>query len=79
MRLVADAGRGGCADGAVMEIRLILARNEPPVGTVRRLADPGGPGRAREGEVIGFMGWLGMLRALSELIGAPGDRPPAAE
>ncbi len=57
----------------------MLDRMEPPVGTVQRLADPGGPGRSREGEVIGFVGWLGMLRALSELVGAPGDRSRAAE
>lgn len=53
-----------------MDIRMTLDQVEPPAGTVRRVADPGDLVRAGEGEEIAFTGWLGMLRALSELIEA---------
>ena len=58
----------------LVEIRIVLEAVEPPVGTLRvvrgtgRLHDP-----ARE--VIGFSGWLGLLRALYELTTQPGQQP----
>jgi hypothetical protein len=47
-----------------MEIRISLDRVEPPAGRLRRVADPGGP-------ELRFTGWLGLLRALYEVVGPP--------
>ncbi|HEY6589671.1 MAG TPA: hypothetical protein VI751_01365 [Actinomycetota bacterium] len=49
---------------------------EPPAGRLRPVLGPEpAPGPA-EGEAIPFTGWLGLLRALSEVVGpADGDRP----
>jgi hypothetical protein len=61
-----------------MEIRICLDRTEPPAGRLRRVPESGQAPGAHDGEPIGFVGWLGMLRALDEVIGPPEDRPPAA-
>lgn len=57
-----------------MEIRISLDRIDPPVGTVspvtRASATAGSDGR------IPFSGWLGLLHALSELIGSPPSSDP---
>jgi hypothetical protein len=49
---------------------------DPPAGRLRPVLGPEpAPGPA-EGEAIPFTGWLGLLRALSEVVGpADGDRP----
>jgi len=54
-----------------MEILITLDRIEPPAGTVQQLADA--PSDPHDGEAIPFTGWLGMLHAMSALIGVPGD------
>jgi hypothetical protein len=48
-----------------MEIRIVLAALVPPAGRVYRVGADGDP--------LVFTGWLGLLRALSDLIG--GDEP----
>lgn len=55
---------------------MTLDRLEPPAGTVRRISGLAEPSHAGLDAEIGFTGWLGLLRALSELIGSPADRPP---
>jgi len=71
-----DAGR--------VEIRLSLDTTDPPAGRLRVLPGPGDPGRTgRPGAGTGrpaaleaqFCGWLGLLRALYEVTGAPASRP----
>jgi hypothetical protein len=55
-----------------MEIRISLDRVEPPAGRLRLVPGPQpAPGPA-EGEEIPFTGWLGLLRALSEVMGPVG-------
>lgn len=54
-----------------MEILIHLDRSEPPSGTVAR------PPSADQGQIDGpveFVGWLGMLRAMYEVLGYT---PPA--
>jgi hypothetical protein len=59
-----------------MEIRISLDRVEPPAGGLRLVPGPEpAPGPA-EGEEIPFTGWLGLLRALSQVVGPPHDHPP---
>jgi hypothetical protein len=50
-----------------MEIRISLDRVEPPAGRLWPV----------EGEEVPFTGWLGLLRALYQVLGQPGDLPPA--
>ena len=61
-----------------MEIRISLDRVEPPAGHLRLVcsAGPPRPGGGQEGEEVPFTGWLGLLRALYEVVGPPGGRPP---
>jgi hypothetical protein len=60
-----------------MEICISLDRPEPPAGRLRLVPDsqptPSGP--ARE---VPFSGWLGLLRALYEVVGPPDEQPPDA-
>jgi hypothetical protein len=56
-----------------VEIRIVLDRAEPPAGRLQVVRPPGqapGPG---VGQDIGFSGWLGLLRALYEVIAEPGE------
>jgi len=62
-----------------MEIRIRLDRAEPPAGRLRVLPEPGRFAGARDGEGVGFAGWLGLLRALEEAIGSFGEPAPDAE
>jgi len=71
---LADVGGGRCPDDGRVEIRIQMDRVDPPAGRLWIVAGAGrGPGRPA-GE-IGFTGWLGLLRALYEATGSPGDRP----
>jgi hypothetical protein len=58
-----------------MEIRMVLDRIEPPHGTVRWASDADEPSHLQQDGEIRFTGWLGMLRALSDLFDAVRDRP----
>jgi hypothetical protein len=62
----------GLHDGAV-EIRIVLDRVEPPGGRLRVVPDPGHAHRPEKEEEIRFTCWLGLLRALYEVTGAPGS------
>ncbi|HEV8166034.1 MAG TPA: hypothetical protein VGR74_16600 [Actinomycetota bacterium] len=53
-----------------MEIRIRLDQSDPPAGRLRLVAGPD----AQEGAGIGFVGWLGLLRALDQVIGSPDGR-----
>ena len=53
-----------------MEIRIVLAAVDPPSGRLHQVP-------AAAAQPIPFVGWLGLLRALSEVIGAPPEQPPA--
>jgi len=55
-----------------MEIRIILDRVEPPAGRLRVVPGPGRAHRSGAQHEIRFSGWLGLLRALYEVTGAPG-------
>ena len=61
-----------------MEIRISLDRLEPPAGRLRLVPDPG-PAPSGPPREVPFTGWLGLLRALYELVGTPGGRPPAGD
>jgi hypothetical protein len=71
-RQPADVVGGWAGEPRGMEIRISLDRVEPPAGRLRLVPGPEpAPGPA-EGEAIPFTGWLGLLRALSEVVG-PAD------
>jgi hypothetical protein len=55
-----------------VDVLIRLARAEPPVGTVLRVGEPE-PAQSEAWEAVPFMGWLGLLRALSEVVGEAGD------
>jgi hypothetical protein len=66
-----------------MEIRISLEETEPPAGRLRVLPESGqAPGAeppgAQAGESVGFVGWLGLLRALEAAVAPPEDRPSGA-
>ena len=62
-----------------MEIRISLDRVEPPAGSLRLVSGeappPPRPAGGQEGEEVPFTGWLGLLRALYQVVGSPGERP----
>ena len=60
-----------------MEIRISLDRVEPPAGSLRLVAGadpPPRPAGGQEGEEVPFTGWLGLLRALYQVVGST-DQP----
>jgi hypothetical protein len=59
-----------------VEIVIWLDTVEPPAGRVRLRAGPDGSERGVEAAGVGFVGWLGLLRALYEVIGSRGEGPP---
>jgi hypothetical protein len=67
------AGEPGMIGG--MEILMILGQVEPPAGHLRVMPGPSTPASAEHTEV-GFTGWLGLMRALSEVLGSPAERSP---
>ncbi len=58
-------------ESRTMEIRIVLDETEPPSGHLERVHDDG---RAPAAPAP-FSGWLGLLRALSGVLGHP--YPPA--
>jgi hypothetical protein len=52
-----------------MQVIIEVAESDPPVGTV--MLWPPSPDGTRPSEP--FVGWLGLLRALSELLRPPGS------
>jgi hypothetical protein len=56
-----------------MEIRISLDRVEPPAGSLR-LVSSAEPPRPAEGQEVPFTGWLGLLRALYQVVGLPDQR-----
>jgi hypothetical protein len=67
----------GLGHAGGMEIRITLDRLEPPAGRLGPVTDPHGPAGA-EGREVGFSGWLGLLRALYEVVGPPDGPAPGA-
>ena len=55
-----------------MDVLIRLEREEPPAGTVLRLRDEEQPA-SETGEAQPFVGWLGLLRALSEVMREAGE------
>lgn len=49
-----------------MDLLIRLEREEPPAGTVLRLREE--RPAVETGETLSFVGWLGLLRALSEVV-----------
>ena len=49
-----------------MDVLIRLERTEPPAGTVL----PPGDTNASRPDALPFVGWLGLLRALSEIVRA---------
>jgi hypothetical protein len=57
-----------------MEIRIVLDRREPPGGALLVVPESDAGDHGETGAVaIPFTGWLGLLKALSDVIGA--DHP----
>jgi hypothetical protein len=59
-----------------MEILIVLVTVEPPAGHVRIMPSSGQAGGGDEAEEIGFTGWLGLLRVLSEVTAELGGSSP---
>lgn len=65
---MADVGQEVRANSGGMQIQITLAAVEPPAGTMRVVsASVPAPSKENQDE-LAFAGWLGMLRALSDLI-----------
>ena len=62
-----------------MEVVIWLDTVEPPAGSVRRVAGTDLPGPGAEATGVEFTGWLGLLRALYEVIGSRGERSPGGQ
>ena len=62
-----------------MEIRIRLDQSDPPAGRLRLVAESEAAPDAQEGEGIGFLGWLGLLRALDQVIGSSEGRAAATD
>jgi hypothetical protein len=75
IRQPADVAAVRPEDPAGMEIRISLDRVEPPAGSLRLVsgAEPPRPVGGREGEEVPFTGWLGLLRALYQVVGLPDE------
>jgi hypothetical protein len=57
-----------------MEVRIVLDQFDPPVGRLQVLTTPTRSGDSMR-PAVPFIGWLGLLHALSDAIGSPGDPP----
>jgi len=75
IRQLADVVAGRARLSAVMEVRISLDQSEPPVGRVTVTSPRGVPATHSS---VPFTGWLGLLRALSDVLGASGDAPPGS-
>jgi hypothetical protein len=73
IRQPADVAATRPEDPEGMEIRISLDRVEPPSGSLRLVASAElpRPVERQEGEEVPFTGWLGLLRALYQVIGLP--------
>ena len=69
---LADVPGRQSRDGGRVEIRIVLDRAEPPAGRLR-VVDPKQAHEPHASQEVGFSGWLGLLRALYEVTGEPGD------
>jgi hypothetical protein len=58
-----------------VDVLIRLERQEPPAGTMLRLREEERLASEAE-EALSFVGWLGLLRALSEVVREAGE--PAA-
>jgi hypothetical protein len=67
--------------GKVIAVKIVIWLDavEPLAGSVRLLAGPDLSDRGAEAAGVEFVGWLGLLRALYEVIGSRGERPPGEE
>jgi hypothetical protein len=54
-----------------MQLIIDMAESDPPAGTV----SIGPPTPAGFGQPTPFVGWLGLLRVLGDLLGKPGSSP----
>ena len=61
-----------------MELRIVLDGVEPPCGVVRAVVDSDAA-RTPDADEVAFVGWLGLLRALAEVVARPSTAPPAGE
>jgi len=57
-----------------MKIEITVDSLDPPLGRITCRADDG-PTPGQQEERVEFVGWLGLLRVLDDLIGAPGRSP----
>ena len=57
-----------------MELRIALDGVEPPCGVVRAVADPDAS-KTPDADEVPFVGWLGLLRALAEVVARHQRRP----
>jgi len=56
-----------------MDVLIRLERSEPPAGTVLQLGQEERRPTSETGEALSFVGWLGLLRVLSEVVREAGD------
>ena len=56
-----------------MDVLIRLERREPPAGTVLPLRQEGRRPASETGEGLSFVGWLGLLRVLSEVVRDAGE------
>jgi hypothetical protein len=69
---LADSSPVSTRKGGAVHVLIRLERLHPPVGTVLRVLG----GDCPTGDLIqefAFIGWLGLMRALSEVVGEIGD------
>jgi hypothetical protein len=71
--------RGGHVETVAVNVLIRLERQQPPVGTVvallERESQLGDDAAAGWAAPVPFVGWLGLLRALAEAMGAGRDLP----
>ena len=66
----------GQANDGPVEILMSLDAIDPPVGRLRVVPGPG-PAPGQGDWELRFTGWLGLLRALYEVMGSPAGDSPA--
>ncbi len=71
IRRLADVAAGKPGDDGQVEILISLDAIAPPAGRLRVTSGSGSALGREEDQEIRFTGWLGLLRALYEVTGAP--------
>lgn len=73
---VADPVHSAITNSGGMQIQIRLDAVEPPAGAARNVPATDAASVVGSGVEIPFVGWLGLLRALSDLIASASSHPP---